>query len=1408
MSQAPGEQTSGERGTGFRAMSGKRGRGRARKPRGKRMGRAQRAAGQQGPEAEPPPPNTGGPQDQVGVALTEHVTSTQLASQGHSRATRPEQLQADWRPVQATALASELVLAPEHMEGCGAGAPIPALGPELLRLHEVQLCLAQEQLLLEDRRRQVQLQMQLWQEEQLWLQQLQEEQLWLQQLQEEQAWVHMEGLQLAVALEQLRSEGLEALQTQGQAPGANMARRSQSSSQGDNPLAPGYLPPHYKEYYRLAVDALTEGGPEAYNRFLASEGAPDFLCPEELEHVSRHLQPPQYVAREPPEGSPPDVDMGGSSGTYWPVNSDQAVPELDLGWPLTFGFQGTEVTTLVQPPPPDSPSIKDEARRMIRSAQQVVAVVMDMFTDVDLLSEVLEAAARRVPVYILLDEMNAQHFLDMADKCRVNLHHVDFLRVRTVAGPTYYCRTGKSFKGHLKEKFLLVDCAVVMSGSYSFMWSFEKIHRSLAHVFQGELVSSFDEEFRILFAQSEPLVPSAGALARMDAYALAPYSGAGPLVGVPGVGAPTPFSFPKRAHLLFPPPREEGLGFPSFLDPDRHFLSAFRREELQRMPGGALEPHTGLRPLARPGEAGPLGELAGPRGFFQSRHLEMDAFKRHSYTAADGAGAVENFAAARQVSRQTFLSHGDDFRFQTSHFQRDQLYQQHYQWDPQFAPARPQGLFEKLRAGRPGFADPDDFALGAGHRFPELGADVHQRLEYVPSSASREVRHGSDPAFGPSPRGLEPSGASRPNLGQRFPCQATLRQGLDTAPEAEPERRGGPEGRAGLRHWRLASYLSGCHGDGGEEGLPMEAEACEDEVLAPGGRDLLPSSFRTPAAFPAKGPKPGSGSGGGDSSEREGPEETTLAKQDSFRSRLNPLIQRSSRLRSSLIFASQAEGAVGTTAATTEKVQLMHKEQTVSETLGPSGEAVRSSASAKVAELLEKYKGPARDPGGAGGAITSSSHSKAVVSQAWREEVVGPGGAGTERRSLESCLLDLRDSFAQQLHQEAERHPGAASLTAAQLLDTLGGTDRLPSRFLPAQGRSLSPQGRDSPPPEGLGTHQLPYSEPKGTPTPAYPDRKGSPTPAYPDRKGSPTPAYPDRKGSPTSGFPNRRGSPTTGLMEQKGSPTSTYPDRRGSPVPPVPERRGSPVPPVPERRGSLTFGGESSKTGPTEEVSSGPMEVLRKGSLRLRQLLSPKSERRGEDEGSFPAPQENGQPESPRRPSLSRGDSTEAAAEERGSRVRLASATANALYSSNLRDDTKAILEQISAHGQKHRAVPAPGASHSSPDVGRPTTAGDLAPDMSDKDKCSAIFRSDSLGTQGRLSRTLPASAEERDRLLRRMESMRKEKRVYSRFEVFCKKEEAGSSGAGDNLADEDTRDSKMGKFVPKILGTFKSKK
>lgn len=132
---------------------------------------------------------------------------------------RPERPQAEERPVPAVALGSELVPVPAaDMEDGRPGGRTHSLGAELLRLHEVQLCLAQEQQLLADRRRQVQLQMQLWQEQQLWQEEQlwREEQLWLQQLQEEQAWVRMEGLELAVALEQLQSEGLEVLQTHGQ----------------------------------------------------------------------------------------------------------------------------------------------------------------------------------------------------------------------------------------------------------------------------------------------------------------------------------------------------------------------------------------------------------------------------------------------------------------------------------------------------------------------------------------------------------------------------------------------------------------------------------------------------------------------------------------------------------------------------------------------------------------------------------------------------------------------------------------------------------------------------------------------------------------------------------------------------------------------------------------------------------------------------------------------------------------------------------------------------------------------------------------------------------------------------------------------------------------------------------------
>lgn len=58
---------------------------------------------------------------------------------------------------------------------------------------------------------------------------------------------------------------------------------------------------------------------------------------------------------------------------------------------------------------------------LVCALPQVVAVVMDMFTDIDIFADLLDAAARHVPVYILLDEHQAHHFVSMVINCKVNL---------------------------------------------------------------------------------------------------------------------------------------------------------------------------------------------------------------------------------------------------------------------------------------------------------------------------------------------------------------------------------------------------------------------------------------------------------------------------------------------------------------------------------------------------------------------------------------------------------------------------------------------------------------------------------------------------------------------------------------------------------------------------------------------------------------------------------------------------------------------------------------------------------------------------------------------------------------------------------------------------------------------------
>lgn len=277
------------------------------------------------------------------------------------------------------------------------------------------------------------------------------------------------------------------------------------SSLNDECKSDNYIEPHYKEWYRIAIDILIEHGLEAYQEFLANERASDFLAEEEINYILKNVQ---KVAPSAAHGTDDSYDDTSSSGTYWPIESDVEAPNLDIGWPYVMpGLLGsTHIDLLFHPPKAHLLTIKETIRKMIKDARKVIALVMDIFTDVDIFKEIVEASTRGISVYILLDEYNFNHFLNMTEKQGCQVQRLRNIRVRTVKGQDYLSKTGAKFYGKLEQKFLLIDCQKVMYGSYSYMWSFEKTHLSMVQIITGQLVESFDEEFRTLYARS--CVPS------------------------------------------------------------------------------------------------------------------------------------------------------------------------------------------------------------------------------------------------------------------------------------------------------------------------------------------------------------------------------------------------------------------------------------------------------------------------------------------------------------------------------------------------------------------------------------------------------------------------------------------------------------------------------------------------------------------------------------------------------------------------------------------------------------------------------------------------------------------------------------------------------------------------------------
>ncbi|XP_034043364.1 protein FAM83G [Thalassophryne amazonica] len=270
----------------------------------------------------------------------------------------------------------------------------------------------------------------------------------------------------------------------------------------------------YSEHQRLALETLIADGRDAFTDYLRKHGVRPFLSEPELERLERTAEAyrPGHEHHQKPETPGPGNVTPGSwedvgdavSLEYWPDRSEESVPELDLGWPEAISYRGvTRVTVYTQPPAPGHTHIKEVVRKSIVSAQKVIAVVMDSFTDVDIFRDLLDASyKRRIPVYIIIDYAAVPCFLSMCGRADMHRGHLKNLRVRCCGGVEFFTRSAQKVRGSLSQKFLLVDGDRAIAGSYSFTWSSFRLDRNLITVITGQAVETLDLQFRELYLLS------------------------------------------------------------------------------------------------------------------------------------------------------------------------------------------------------------------------------------------------------------------------------------------------------------------------------------------------------------------------------------------------------------------------------------------------------------------------------------------------------------------------------------------------------------------------------------------------------------------------------------------------------------------------------------------------------------------------------------------------------------------------------------------------------------------------------------------------------------------------------------------------------------------------------------------
>lgn len=417
------------------------------------------------------------------------------------------------------------------------------------------------------------------------------------------------------------------------------------------------------------------------------------------------------------------------------------------------------------------------------------------------------------------------------------------------------------------------------------MWSFEKLHRSMAHLFLGQLVATFDEEFRILFAHSQPLTMEDMSAPGDDFSLLQQRNNI------------------KETPLMYRDPRQFQSLDICLPGNRRHFYDEPMDVDWRLMP---LKRQASLH---APSDT--YNRFSSQQPYDQNHSriamLENPAFKRHSYAE----GGRFSYPFLQQQGIPVPEKQGRHDKFQSQDLHSGGQYSE---------PCLPQ--------------TPDNFDPVLNYLSSARNVEFDQGSEKPPPAANL-------PFSSTQPRRL--------SLDQTYACQTSPNQTDQNQFFQEPNTdRKDPTVKRGLRNWRITSYLSAHDNpEDDDQAPPQPTERSKDPLnpakqTAPGMDVSLPKipnirEFKVPA-IPRASQLPNykkntaqeepktlpdaptavaaetasTPSESSSTAEVEKAEEadqklqktTALGRDGSFRRNYNAAVPRSSRLRSSLIFSS------------------------------------------------------------------------------------------------------------------------------------------------------------------------------------------------------------------------------------------------------------------------------------------------------------------------------------------------------------------------------------------------------------------------------------------------------------------------------------------------------------------------